>query len=88
MEVSIQQVEEFINGPVWSEMLKGYEDRKKVHMVELISGFSVEGNKMTMDDINHRRGQLLELEFTIQQPQIIIAELKDTSETKNEDGDD
>lgn len=75
--------------PVWKELMETWIERKEDHTREIMDGVDNEGNKLTLEDIHYRRGQIKDLDFSMIQPELIIEEIKDeqASEPVNEDED-
>jgi len=84
MELTIQQVEEFKNDPVWLELVKTWEERRSIHIDEIIETGDT-------DTMHFLRGQIKDLDFSMNQPDLILEELKEDRDTEldiEEEGDD
>ncbi len=91
MHLTVNQINEFKQDPVWIELVNTWEERRKGHLHEIMEGVNIDGNTLTLEDIYYRRGQIKDLDFSIIQPQLLIDEIEDASNpepTLNEDDKD
>ncbi len=77
MELSIRQVEDFMQEPVWKELVHTWEERKVMLTNEILNCVGADDQKLTNEDIHYRRGQIKDLDFSIIQPELIMEELKE-----------
>lgn len=84
MHLLKSQVEDFMQDPVWLEIIKTWKERKKSHITEILDGCNATGERLTPEDIHYRRGQIKDLEFSMIQPELLIDEIEEDEASKPE----
>ena len=81
MKVTEREIEDFKQDPVWIEMLKTWADRRAQYLEDLLGAKDFSSAQII-------RGCVIEIDYTVQQPDLILLEIKQDKEDEKTEPDD
>ncbi len=80
LSLTENDIEEFSNNPVWIEMIRTWDIRRKGYLEDLAESENIE-------DVRKIQGCITEIDYAVRQPDFILLEIQD-DEVKTEPGEE